>query len=1782
VQAKSQRIVKQKAPVQLTGGAGFRYENPVAARFLLDMLAGTNALGAEFGGVMHVDWQARDSGWLADDLAVSCRHSSGARTAGISIKSPQQVTRAGFPDNFVATAWAQWFGVGTEHALRNSNDIVVLVTGSLTHEVEEAWSNFLFEALKTTPDRMAARLIGSDAGDGSQTSVIQRALFASFCCPEALRRSGETDATATVKVMSRVRLLHFDYEATPSRALGHALADCQAILKSGDASEAEKLWRRLTDIADENRPAGGSIDLPKLLNELRGEFDLRDHPDYRRDWEVLQRLSLGRMADVRTQIGGLPALPRAEAHATIQTRLEQKRACFLVGESGCGKSALAKDIGQTHYKRVVWIGESTFDYATPAQFESGAGISHPLVEILTALPEHCLIVFDGIERFSEQALRLACRVMQEMLADGGPQHVHILATAQFEAADRLIRRFVEFGAPSALHRATPVSRPSESEVQGLIASIDGLQWASLRPELRPLLTNLKILDWVVIAARSGAAMDDPSFVGLTSLIDALWERWVVGDDSDGLGRSRVLKHLGILEGDTLSAGIASMQLEQSEQGALAALAASDLVRVRDERVRFSHDLLGDWARMRVLVGEQSLSSPAMGDRANLPRWHRAVRLYGQRLLEGSADGPEQWRRSIEGLDTESPTGSVVHGLFLESLFLATNAWALLERSWPALIANGGALLNRMLNRFLFVATLPDPRMAAIIQGESDGAQWEHLLRVPYWPYWGPMLAVLHAHSADVVRLAPHTAAKLCALWLRTTPTELSPGQPMPWRREAAELAVAIGREIQALNAEGNYFSDRQDKFAYEAVLWAAPELPDDVAQLCLELAQRRDLNPEIRERVARAQARRREERRQWLAAHPERKRAPPPPSWPMGESRDPWPDGPRSGVDTDFQDACLNTSAFSAFARAKPDAAVEVLLAVCIEEPQHETYSRSSMPETGLDHWNDAEPPLYCRGPFLPFLRQAPEQGLSFVLRLVNFATSRFAEGQGLTLTIGNESRMWLGNSNVFRWHFDWPVPGHSVLHCVLMALERWLYEQIDRGEDITPWVARILRESESLAFAGLLLDVGKYQPSLFAGVLKPLIRNWILLEWDRQVSTLRQQETGAMGYWASQPAQIVALGREWFAMPHRRNLLLYLNGAIVDTMIGDEQHWPFFEQLRAEWSALLDAQDESEKLRLMIERVNPANYTFEMRQGRRVPVGFEWPESIARQNAEDLRKLGQRQTLTHLPFQCRRCLDAGTRLPPEQILRLWEFIRDLDANPPELAERDGEGLFHIEDILCAGIAVLVVLHADLLAETPDRMAWCRQKLEAIVQNPPATFRFDAETAPGDRRWDAFAAEAGVVLLAEDREDALARRLVAAGVMSFHYSTTALTLSRGCQSRERLGEDFDRMLALAVRWAGLRAPYSFATRPTLDKEREGWEARKRALVGQFVDRQLPTELPDIDEINATAAEEIETLQAEQFPEMARMRAPRSSRRPGKSRESLYPEHLRLDSHVISAAFAWLDLRSASPDERRKWLGYIRNFLDILVGAVPKIDDPQQQEVDGLPDDFHGWVFGIVAAAIPCLTAFENPRSLWQTILDLGSGAHHWVERFFWYWFTDGLRAAQSPEQFTRLWTDMVQYALASPAWDPDTNHSYDLATMVCELLGFDLRMNKLGKDPAYASALAGMENVFAAAAQRWFGNPRVVNGFLNFVTEPAASALLPPSIKWLAAVVPAYDSYDWKYGLEENLIAFLHTCWESERQRISADPATQTAFLALLACVVSRGGHSAIALRDRVVNSAAA
>ncbi len=124
----------------------------------------------------------------------------------------------------------------------------------------------------------------------------------------------------------------------------------------------------------------------------------------------------------------------------------------------------------------------------------------------------------------------------------------------------IIIRLTEVGVSPAFLKITEIDHPSENAVRDLVKSLPQIRWAALRPELRPVLTNLKILDWVVAAVRAGTALDDSSIVGLTSLIDRLWERWVEGSDQ-GLARSHFLMRLSTLEAETLDAGVPRRRLK---------------------------------------------------------------------------------------------------------------------------------------------------------------------------------------------------------------------------------------------------------------------------------------------------------------------------------------------------------------------------------------------------------------------------------------------------------------------------------------------------------------------------------------------------------------------------------------------------------------------------------------------------------------------------------------------------------------------------------------------------------------------------------------------------------------------------------------------------------------------------------------------------------------------------------------------------------------------------------------------------------------------------------------------------------------------------------------------------------------------------------------------------------------------------------------------------------------------------------------------------------------------
>ncbi len=75
---------------------------------------------------------------------------------------------------------------------------------------------------------------------------------------------------------------------------------------------------------------------------LRSQFQLAAHPDFNADWAMLRRRYAEVTGFIDERIGGVAYLPRDTERSSVASVLSSSRGCVLTGESGSGKSALAK------------------------------------------------------------------------------------------------------------------------------------------------------------------------------------------------------------------------------------------------------------------------------------------------------------------------------------------------------------------------------------------------------------------------------------------------------------------------------------------------------------------------------------------------------------------------------------------------------------------------------------------------------------------------------------------------------------------------------------------------------------------------------------------------------------------------------------------------------------------------------------------------------------------------------------------------------------------------------------------------------------------------------------------------------------------------------------------------------------------------------------------------------------------------------------------------------------------------------------------------------------------------------------------------------------------------------------------------------------------------------------------------------------------------------------------------------------------------------------------------
>jgi hypothetical protein len=315
-----------------------------------------------------------------------------------------------------------------------------------------------------------------------------------------------------------------------------------------------------------------------------------------------------------------------------------------------------------------------------------------------------------------------------------------------------------------------------------------------------------------------------------SVADLWWDRLALGTSDDRASRNEFLRGLARRTAEKLADSVPAGELGSAGLsdyvGVIDSLRHEEILAVAEDTYAFGHDLFADWTRYKSL-GEWDSAHTAMREREHLPTWHRAIRLFALRTLR--KEGIEGWSEQHQAL--RAAGHEIAADLYLDAPLFASDSAAHIEALWPTLMAEHGALLARMLNRFSHSASVPDPRGAMVtMDGDPEmqtymAATW----RVPIWVLWPPVIRALASRGKETVRAAPLQVAAIVDRWLRSTPTGYA------GRVEAAQLGYAAGAFLETAHESGVYFDEDQKIKIWEAFLAAGSELPDEVIAAALEV-----------------------------------------------------------------------------------------------------------------------------------------------------------------------------------------------------------------------------------------------------------------------------------------------------------------------------------------------------------------------------------------------------------------------------------------------------------------------------------------------------------------------------------------------------------------------------------------------------------------------------------------------------------------------------------------------------------------------------------------------------------------------------------------------------------------------------------------------------------------------------------------------------------------------------------------------------------------------------------
>jgi hypothetical protein len=1730
-----------------TGGGGFVFEDDVCAWLLACMLSSEPVFDEDLGPPLRIDFQTRPDGWFLDDALLTTQRGATWHRFALSIKSNTQFTASAVPSDFVSCVWEQWLHVGST-IFQNGLDFLCLVTAPLSGSAEASISGLVGKVGVADPLTFPSRL-----ATPNWPNEDERNLFSSFICPASLNTNSVTDID-TVRLLQRLRFLQHDFGKPSSESLKRSLKLCRNCVKSKTREDAEILWNFLRGIAAELRPLAGSITLVGLVERLRHRIVLAEYPDYSSDWFALDNRSQRDSTQIADTIAGRVRISREMSLDALINALTTNDLIALLGTSGGGKSAVAKALFErkgASSERTIWLDARTLDCVDFGLFESALHLQNPLKELMKhSASANPILVLDGLDRlYSDNAFRNVAILLKFARQVFPATKWQIVAPCQSQEWPRVLDAIQRAGVIGETWKQLPLQALKVSELKPVGDAMPALHRLLLQPKIGSLLTNLKFLDLVARRIDAGTNVDSSNWVGESSIADWFWSA-EIDRGSDRIARGRFVRDLAQRQADELVASVPTDDFKAGELVSLESLAVDQLcIQVPGDRIAFAHDLYGDWARLRILLNNRNNLPMFFKDRHESPLWHRSLRLLGIHLLEHSG-GVDDWRSVLASFG-QGELG-VIHDVFLESPVFAVNARVFLDAVLPDLLKNNGLLLRRLLTRFLAFGTEPNYKIVNLAIALGDNANTARAkYRQPYWPLWLDVIDFLHANRATVLPAAALEIAQLVDMWLDFAPKDSIR------RMEAGALAILLGR--QALENRNNYdatYSRQEREQFYKCALKSAYEYPDEVTSIVLTSAERFNCSDKAKEKLGLPRRQRR--------------------NFKLEETdvmSTPWPNGPQSEVDEAFRNVVLDSPAILDLYKVLPSIAREVVLATLIKEPSDKSWPNHSSikQEFEIVDMNNWLPPLYTQGPFLGFLNNNFAEGLELIARLVEFVTARASaekntepeenqivkDVQTVELLLdGGQKRSFYGNEYVYGWSAglgNSPYP----IQTALIALEQYFYQKLDADQDVTAEVAAVFARSNSVAILGVLCDVGKRHPVLFEASLMPLFSAPEIYAWENQKS-LHGRDFLMMG--AFRHGEVFFnLAKKFHNLEHRK---LDLLGIAIKLLFSRPEIREYFNHVRAVWLATLSSSSVITELKKQLDRsLNPANYVVRKDSKHGVVLVNVEEARIQEANIEERRALKDHVSVMYLPMRCRKVLDERQWLDNSQLVELWEsFIQvcTLASLSPTLPN-GGEGLGDEYANAIAGCVAVFLWHSDWCAEDESRLPNIIAALQEILDAPPKR-KMNFDDSIPTWAWECFAAEAVVMLWAQDSSDFELRRLVAENVLTWKYAALQVLFNRMAEFRGKLGKDFAGLRRLVLEWAYVLVRFDmlrqFSSRSlqleegvteSMSQEIENWAKEKvDAFVTGYISG-MPYNWGECDDISRFSI--IET---------ARQR---------------WLGHSGMNFHVVRCAHEWLPLPNDAhdEDERKDIIQFWQSAIEFVV-ARPKIDLKRRGRQ--YPEEDERWVLERIGSVLLQLRSDEKPELLWHPVLDLHSEGHHWPTILLQSLHSFALHTEQVG--YANLVRALVHYAFINI----EGKRRWSSRESVWDsLLGLDVYSQSLWEF-RHLAEVKKMKDIFLLWMQQVQLNAQRIATFASWLARPPATLLRLDALQWFRGIV-ADDSPHRLRNLEEtedDIAKLLNVVWAEEETQLRSDPKAFEAFKFLLGWLGGRQNQFGLELLGRIGN----